>query len=207
MPQQGIKVILFDLGNVLVDFDYKKALQRIAYFCDRSPAQIKAFLKQSPSISAFEKGQISPEEFFRQLKAGLNLKLGYESFISIWNEVFILNVKNRAVYHILNTLRQNYRTALLSNTNILHYQYLQTNFPVFGIFDEQFLSFKIGAVKPEELIYQKVVSALSVVPADIFYTDDRAEFVACASNLGITSFVFSGEKQLIKDLSSCGINI
>jgi len=207
MPPEEIKVFLFDLGNVLVDFDHKMALGRISAFCDKSPAALETFFFQSPETRAFEKGQISPEEFFRLLKEALGLRLGYDSFVSIWNEVFSLNTQNRAVYHILNKLRQKYRTALLSNTNILHYEYLQKNFPVFGVLHEQFLSFEMGLVKPQELIYQKVVSELGVLPGNIFYTDDRKELVACAAKLGIKSFVFLNAEQLIRDMASCGVNV
>ncbi len=207
MPAEAIKVLLFDLGNVLVDFDHKRALERISRFCDQSPAALETFFFQSPITLAFEKGKISPEEFFRLIKEALGLKLGYNSFVSIWNEVFYLNTKNRAVYHIINILHNRYRTALLSNTNILHYEYLKANFPVFDVLDEQFLSFEIGAVKPQELIYQKVVAGLGVLPKNIFYTDDRKELVACAGKIGLKSFIFSSSEQLTRDLASCGINL
>jgi putative hydrolase of the HAD superfamily len=207
MPLEEIKVLLFDLGNVLVDFNHRIALERISAFCDKSPDNLEIFFVQSPITSAFEKGELAPEEFFRLVKQALGLRLGYDSFVSIWNEVFSLNTKNRAVYHIVNTLRQRYRTALLSNTNILHYKYLKENFPVFGVLHEQFLSFEMGAVKPEEAIYQKAIAALGVSPENIFYTDDRKELIAHARNLGIKSFVFTSVEQLIRDMSSCGINI
>ncbi|MFA5005001.1 MAG: HAD family phosphatase [Candidatus Omnitrophota bacterium] len=207
MPPQEIKVFLFDLGNVLVDFNHRIALERISAFCDKSPADLEKFFFESSVTGAFERGEVAPEEFFRLVKEALGLRLGYDSFVSIWNEVFSLNTKNRAVYHIVNSLRQKYRTALLSNTNILHYKYLKENFPVFGVLHEQFLSFEMGLVKPQEQIYEKVIAALGVLPENIFYTDDRKELVACAGKMGLKGFVFTSAEQLIKDISSCGIKI
>ncbi|MCK9431054.1 MAG: HAD family phosphatase [Candidatus Omnitrophica bacterium] len=198
----GIKAILFDLGNVLVDFDFKPAVERISCFCGKGGDEILKFFFDSKVTNAFEKGELSSEEFYRQVKDGLHLKLGYESFVPVWNEVFFFSAKNRTVYHIANCLKSKYRIGLLSNTNILHYGHIKNNFPVFNVFEKIFLSFEIGSLKPEVGIYQKVIKDLGVLPEDIFYTDDRQDLVKSAAALGIKSFVFTTPEQLIKDLAS-----
>jgi len=205
MPKERIEVILFDLGNVLVDFDLKPAVERISNFCSKSPDKIFSLLLDSCVTDSFEKGKLSPVEFYEQVKEMLDLKLGYESFVPIWNEIFFFSSKNRAVYHIANLLKKDYRLAMLSNTNILHYAYIKNNFPIFNVFEKLFLSFEIGSAKPDKLIYQKVIDHLGVLPENIFYTDDRAELVDSASKLGIKSFVFTTAKQLINDLSNLNI--
>jgi putative hydrolase of the HAD superfamily len=202
MPPGGIKVLLFDLGNVLVDFDPAPAIKRISNFCDKRTDEIPQILFDSGIVGSFEKGMFSEREFFIRLKDALGLRLGYESFVSIWNEVFSFSPKNRAVYHIINKLRKSYGTAILSNTNILHYQYISEHFPVFGIFEKRFLSFEMGCVKPEEAIYREAVRSLGVCPESIFYTDDRPELIEGAARLGIKSYLFTGIKELLDDLSS-----
>jgi len=205
MPAAEIKVILFDLGNVLVDLNLRPAAERISGFCGKRPDEILRNFFDSGITNSFEKGELPAEEFYKQAKDMLNLKLGYESFVSIWNEIFFFSSKNRTVYHIANRLKKNYHIALLSNTNILHYKYIKDNFPVFNVFDKLFLSFEIGAIKPDKLIYHKVIKALGVRPENIFYTDDRPELVKTASGLGIKGFVFTSIEQLISDLSSLNI--
>lgn len=205
MPEVSIRALLFDLGNVLIDFDLKPAVVRISHFCSKSPNEILGLFLDSCITTSFEKGKLSPVEFYEQTKEMLDLKLSYESFVPIWNEIFFFSSKNRAVYHILNLLKRNYRVFLLSNTNILHYLYIKNSFPVFNVFEKLFLSFEIGAAKPDKIIYKKVVEDLGVLPENIFYTDDRPELVNSASELGIKSFVFTSAKQLIKDLSSLNI--
>ncbi len=205
MPKAEIKVILLDLGNVLVDFDLGPAIKRISGFCSKDPGTIFKLFLDSGITNSFEKGELSAKEFYKKTKDTLELRLGYESFVPIWNEVFFFSSKNRAVYHIANRLKNNYRIALLSNTNALHYKYIKDSFPVFNIFDKVFLSFEMGAVKPDKIIYQKVIKALGVLPENIFYTDDRAELVSSACALGVKGFIFTSAKQLIKDLSSLDI--
>ncbi|MDO8489131.1 MAG: hypothetical protein Q7S42_03360, partial [Candidatus Omnitrophota bacterium] len=124
-----IKVILFDLGRVLVDFDHKRAAERISYFCAKSPEEIYRLFFESEATIAFEAGKISPENFYLRVKEMLDLKLSYESFVPIWNDIFYLSPKNRSTFKLVNSLRARYKTALLSNINTLHYEYLKKNFP------------------------------------------------------------------------------
>jgi glucose-1-phosphatase len=201
-----IKVLLVDLGRVLVDFDHLRAAERIAAFCSRSPRQIYDMFFESPVTIAFEAGRISPEDFYLQVKLALDLKLSYTSFEPIWNDIFFLSHKNRAVFGLINSLRANYTTALLSNINILHYEYLKKHFPVFGVFDKIFLSFELGLIKPEKRLYQLVIEELEASPQEIFYIDDRAELVESACSLGIRGHVFTGIDQLITGLKDSGIN-
>ena len=136
----------------------------------------------------------------------LDLRLSYDSFEPIWNDIFFLSAKNRSVFGLVNNLRANYKTAMLSNINILHYEYLKKNFPVFGVFDKIFLSFQMGLVKPDKEIYNLVIQGLGVSSSEIFYTDDRPELVQSAKSLGIQGYVFTNFGQLINDLKDNGIN-
>lgn len=201
MPD-SIKVVLFDLGRVLVDFDHRRAAERISSFCPKTAVEIYNLFFESHATTAFEAGKISPEDFYQQVKQMLDLKLSYDSFIPIWNDIFFLSPKNRSVFKLVNTLRSKYKTALLSNINTLHYEYLKKNFPVFGVFDEIFLSFQLGLIKPDQEIYHKVIRKLNVSPQEVFYTDDRADLVESAKKLGIRGCVFTGLEQLIKDFQA-----
>ncbi len=201
----AIKVVLFDLGRVLVDFDHKRAAERISSFCPKNPVEIYNLFFESQATIDFEAGKITPENFYLQVKEMLGLKLSYDSFIPIWNDIFFLSPKNRSIFKLVNTLRARYKTALLSNINTLHYEYIKKNFPVFGVFDRIFLSFQLGLIKPDQKIYNKVIQELKVSPQEIFYTDDRADLVESARNLGIQGCVFASFEQLIKDLQAAEV--
>ena len=201
-----IKVILFDLGRVLVDFDHNRAAERISFFCSKTPQQIYDLFFQSQATIDFEAGKITPKDFYLQVKDMLDLNLSFNSFTPIWNDIFFLSPTNRLIYRLANTLRANYKTALLSNINTLHYEYLKKHFPVFGVFDEIFLSFELELIKPDKKIYEKVIQELKVSAQEIFYIDDRQELVESASSLGIRGCTFVNFAQLMNDLVSAGIN-
>ena len=200
-----IKVILFDLGRVLVDFDHKRAAERISAFCPKTAIEIYNLFFESQVTVAFEAGKITPKGFYLEVKNMLNLKLSYDSFVPIWNDIFFLSPKNRSVFRLANSLRAYYKTAMLSNINVLHYEYVKKNFPVFGVFDKIFLSFELGAIKPDKKIYEQVIRQLQVSPQEIFYTDDRAELVESAKSLGIRGAVFTNFEQLVNDIAQAGI--
>lgn len=200
-----IRVVLFDLGRVLVDFNHKRAAERISSFCPKSPLEIYNLFFESEATVAFEAGKITPENFYLEVKNMLNLKLSYDSFIPIWNDIFFLSPKNRSIFRLVNILRARYKTALLSNINTLHYEYIKKNFPVFGVFDKVFLSFELGLIKPDKEIYNKVIREMEVSPREIFYIDDRADLMESAKSLGIRGCVFTGFEQLIGDLDDAGV--
>ena len=189
----------------MIDFDHGRASERISAFCSKSPRQIYDLFFESQVTLAFEAGKISPEDFYLKVKDMLNLTLSFNSFIPIWNDIFFLTAKNRLVYRMVNALRLNYKTALLSNINTLHYEYLKKNFPVFGVFDKIFLSFQLGLIKPDKEIYKKVIQELKVSPEEIFYTDDRQELVESANSVGIKGCVFVNFEQLVNDIKNAGI--
>ena len=208
MDNHYIEAIIFDLGNVLVDFDHSIAAKRISNFCGKSPQDIFGLFFDSELTGLFEEGKIAPSEFFLKVKEVLNLKLDYDQFVPIWNEIFFLTEKNYAVYNLAKSLKNRYKIALLSNINILHFDYLKKNFPyLLDAFHNVITSCEVGYRKPHPLIYKKTLDILEAQPQNVFYTDDRAELVKESNLLGIRGFVFKNTEQLKQDLLASGINL
>ena len=202
-----IKAIIFDLGNVLVDFDHMIAARKISAFTDMAAEDIFNLFFDSPLTAAFEEGRISPRDFFSEVKKKLNLKLGYHRFVLIWNEIFFLSEKNRAVYDLAKSLKKRYKLSVLSNVNFLHLEYIKKEFSIFDAFDNVITSCELGFKKPDPAIYKKALEILGVEAGSTFYTDDRAELTEKAKELGIRSFVFTGAEQLRNDLRAVGVNL
>lgn len=207
MGNNNIKAVIFDLGNVLIDFDHTIAAKKISMFADKTPQEIFNLFFDSGLTDLFEEGKIAPLNFFSEVKKILNLELDYNQFLPIWNEIFFLTEKNQAVYNLAKILKDHYKIALLSNINVLHFEYLKKNFSVFDIFHNIVTSFEVGYRKPDPLIYKKTLDLLKATPQNTFYTDDRAELTEKACRLGIRGFVFRGIEQLKIDLLDSGINI
>lgn len=207
MQNHKIKAVIFDLGNVLIDFDHTLVAKKVSLLSQKPAQEIFNLFFDSELTNLFETGKIRPADFYLQVKELLNLKIAYRQFVLLWNDIFFLTPKNYAVYYLAKKLKNRYATLLLSNINVLHFDYLKKNFPVFDAFHKLFTSFKLGLRKPDPRIYQKTLEILSLRPQEVFYTDDRPELVASATLLGLPSVVFKSIAGLEKDLQNSGIDI
>src|SRR5207302_7492990 len=116
------ELIIFDLGRVLVDFDFRLVIRRLKRFTEFSEKEIRRYFMQTPLWDAFERGEVEPKDFFSQLSKGLKLKkLTFKEFTPMWNSIF--TEKHDSV-SILARLKGRYRIALLSNVNILHWEHV-----------------------------------------------------------------------------------
>jgi FMN phosphatase YigB (HAD superfamily) len=206
--ENKIEAIIFDLGNVLISFDHTIAAKRISGFTDKTEQEIFELFFDSGVTGLFEEGKISSREFFSKVREMLRLKLDYEGFLPIWNEIFFLTPQNQGVYKLAKSLKARYKTALLSNINVLHFNYLKQIFPLFDAFHHVLTSFELRLRKPHPLIYSRALEVLGVSSGEnVFYTDDRPELVEIATALGIKGAIFTGIEQLKKDLIDAGIDI
>ncbi len=202
-----IKDIVFDLGNVLVDFDHTIAAKKLSYFTDKDAEAIYNLFFDSELTGLFEEGKILPLDFFAKVKEALDLKLDYDNFLPIWNRIFFLSRKNVAVYNLANSLKGKYKLTLLSNINILHFDFIKKTFPVLDAFHNIITSYELGLRKPQSQIYEKTLQILQASGAEVFYTDDRPELIQSAAGLGIRAFVFTGVEKLRQDLKRTGVDV
>jgi len=207
MASGTIKTILFDLGRVLISFDHSIASTRISAFTGSDQADIYNLFFDSDLTADFEEGKISPEDFFLKVKERLGVKIGYDDFLPIWNEIFFVTKDNSRVYSLVKSLKGRYNLSMLTNINCLHFDYIKKHYDIFPAFDRIFTSFGLKAKKPNPLIYKKVMDLLGNEPQEIFYTDDRHELVEVARSLGIKAFLFKDYLQLKKDLLQEGVEL
>jgi FMN phosphatase YigB (HAD superfamily) len=198
-----IKTIIFDLGKVIVPFDFKRGYDRMAPLCSYDAAQIPERLRSCDLVTRFESGQVEPEEFVKQLSALLELKTSYEEFCSIWSSIFL--PETLIPESLLVALKQRYRLLLLSNTNAIHFEMVSKNYPLLRHFDHHVLSHKVGALKPSPLIYQEALKHAECRPEECFFTDDIPAYVEGAREQGIDAVQFQGVELLEKELKTRGV--
>src|SRR5262245_11583006 len=82
------QVVVFDLGKVLVDFDYGIAARRFAARAAVYPVQIRKSLDHSPLLFRFETGQMTKEQFFGEVQAGTGFRGNIAEFSEIFADIF-----------------------------------------------------------------------------------------------------------------------
>lgn len=205
MAQDTIGAIIFDLGNVLIGFDHHIAVKKIQSYTPLSAQEIYDLFFDSDLTGEFEKGKINPLEFFEKVKGLLGLKIGYDQFLPIWNEIFFRKPETE---EFIRALSPGLTLVLLSNINKLHYDYCIDHFSS-GIslfdFDKVIPSCATGFMKPQKEIYELAIRAAGVEIERIVYVDDRQDLVEAARSYGLRSIQFKGIEQLKKDFQTLGI--
>jgi FMN phosphatase YigB (HAD superfamily) len=193
-----IKAVIFDLGRVIVPFDFRRGYARIEALTGIPAAEVPARIRPTGLVERFESGQIEPREFVRQLSAVLGLNCTYEEFCELWSSIFLAGTL--VPEELLQSIAARYRLILLSNTNAIHFEMLRARYPLLRHFHALVLSHEVGAMKPSPLIYQAAVEAAGCLAEECFFTDDIAEYVEGARRHGIDAVQFESAAQIEAEL-------
>jgi FMN phosphatase YigB (HAD superfamily) len=179
--------VVFDLGKVLVDFDYSIAARKVAARSTKSLANLVFFLSASPLLTQYECGLVTRWEFFEQIRDATGFQDGLAEFGGYFADIFT-GIAPMITLHA--ELRQRgLKTYIFSNTNDLAVEHVERNFPFFKNFDGYIYSYKVGAMKPDAEIYAAMEKLCGRGGADIIYLDDRVENVQAGAVRGWKAFV------------------
>ena len=186
---KNIKNIVFDLGGVLVDLDFKNAINGLqqAGFANVKE-QLQAF-DQDGIFKKFELGEIDSDQFRTAIRENSTVTLTDEEVDTLWNSM-LLEVPRKKLELILD-LRSKYMVYLLSNTNAIHWDYVCKNafnyrgFRVNDYFEETFLSYEMHLAKPDKAIFEKVLEEANLLPEETLFIDDSEANCKAAEELGI----------------------
>ena len=192
------RTIIFDLGKVIIPFDFQRGYRAMAALCPHPPEEIRRRIVSTDLVRRFESGQVERYDFVRQLCAMLDADIPYERFCQAWTSIFL--PETLIPESLVEGLRRRYRTLLLSNTNAIHFDMVRANYPLLDHFDGYILSHVVGAMKPSPLIYAAAVEMAGCAPGEIFFTDDIPDYVAAAREAGIDAVQFQSAAQIEDEL-------
>lgn len=197
------RAIIFDIGKVLVHFDFSRGYRALEGRCDYPAEEIPHLLAPTGLVERFETGLIEPRDFVEQLSRLLGLRLDYGEFCEVWSSIFTGTLVPDA---LVAGLAKHYRLLLLSNTNAIHYEMVLQRYPLLAHFHDRILSYEVKAMKPDPEIFRLAVKRAGCRPEQCFYTDDIAENVDAARAIGIDAVTFESEAQLRRELEARGID-
>jgi putative hydrolase of the HAD superfamily len=174
------RTFLFDIGNVLLHFDFGKAARRLAALGDAGAGEVLARL--SPFKDALESGQISDEDFITRSIALIGYRGSREQFAETWGDIF---AENPPMAPLVHRLARDHRMILFSNTSGLHKDWFMRRFGVFSHFEGGVFSHEVHCMKPGVAFYQEAVTQFGIDPAETFYIDDLAENIAAGQRFGL----------------------
>jgi HAD superfamily hydrolase (TIGR01509 family) len=177
-----VKAVVFDLGKVLVDFDYSIAGRRLSERSDRPPAEVQALLDHSPLLYSYESAEISSDEFYAAFRERAGYTGSFEQFAACFADIFS---EIPVMIRFQEELRQSgVPTYILSNTNEIAIKHIRANFPFFANFTGYVLSYEQRALKPHPPIYRAAEAMAGAHASELLFIDDRDDNVAGAKVLG-----------------------
>jgi putative hydrolase of the HAD superfamily len=185
------KHFIFDLGNVLIDFDLSRIYRRVAELSGLTTAP-DLHLQDSEKVVSVETGKISDQEYLDDLCKTIGIELTMEQLIGFWQEAFTLNPDGFALFKELKA--QGCPIHFLSNLAWHNMEAIRRNWPDF--FDqstESFFSYELGFHKPDERIYRAALEHLDAKPEECFFLDDKPQNVDGARAVGMNAHLFSAE--------------
>jgi FMN phosphatase YigB (HAD superfamily) len=197
-----IPIIVFDLGKVLVDFDYSIAARRIAARSTQPPENLDAFLSSSPALVQFETGLVTRQEFFDQVRSATGFLGDIHEFGGMFADIFTEMPPMIELHAELR--RRGFKTYIFSNTNDLAIEHIRRNFPFFQNFDGYIFSYEVKAMKPDEPIYKALESMTGRRGAEILYIDDRPENVEAGAVRGWRTILYETPEQTRAALKAFG---
>ena len=195
--------IVFDLGMVLIPFDYSIAVNRLNQIEQNLGNRFIEFYNSNYHLHReFEKGMMTESEFVDKMLRIVDNKIDRENFCKIYSEIFSVN---EDVTSLLPVLKKDYKLFLLSNTNSIHQKYGWQKYEFLKYFDKLILSHEVQSLKPEEEIYRAVEAASGFSSSEHFFIDDVKEYVDAAKKLGWDAVQFVDYQKLVDDLKSRNI--
>ena len=174
--------IIFDLGKVLVDFDYGIAARRIAARSKITVAEIGQFINQASLFNRYESGAITTQQFFDEIRQVTGFGGTLDEFGQYFADIFF---PIAPMIQLQAALRQRgLKTYAFSNTNELAVEHICRCFPFYATFDGCILSYEHGVMKPDARLYEVVERQSGRRGADLLYLDDRPENVAAGAARG-----------------------
>src|ERR1700722_9982514 len=136
-------VVVFDLGKVLVDFDYGIAAKKIAQRSRFNPAQVRDLLDHSPLLYRFDADLRTKEEFYGEVCAACGFSGTLDEFCAAFADIFS---EIKSMIQMQAALRAaGIPTFIFSNTNDIAIGHIRERFPFFSGFDGYVLSYEHGA--------------------------------------------------------------
>lgn len=176
-----IRFIFFDLGKVLVDYDWNIAARHMAQKSPMPESDILQHLFHCDYRLLYEKGLITTVEFIGQLQKDLCYRGSPDELETLWCDIFTPMTAN---IETMKRLLRNYPLGLISNTCASHIHWIQKHFDILNNFNPLIYSYEVHAVKPDPEIFITASRHLALRPDEILFIDDTDCHIATARDLG-----------------------
>jgi glucose-1-phosphatase len=188
MVSPTIKNLIFDLGGVILNLSVERTLQSFAALSGIPASQVQEIFRTAPGFNEYEKGAMNDEGFRDFVRKVYSVQVADHSIDKCWNAM--LGEIPPAKLELLTRLKDRYRVLLLSNTNGIHLNHINTvtlagKSALDTYFHNAYYSHRMLKRKPDAEIFEQVMNENGLLPEETLFLDDSAMNIQGARALGI----------------------
>jgi putative hydrolase of the HAD superfamily len=197
-----IRSFVFDIGNVLLPFDFGLVSKRLEKYCSTPYSDVSHRI--DPLKASYEEGRIVKAEFVNQVAALLGFRGTEADLVAAWEDIF---EDNEPMNRLVRALHGRYPLYLLSNTSDLHVDFILKRYPIFQCFSDAVYSYRAGCSKPGRAIFEVAACQFEIAPGETVFIDDLPANVEAALECGYQAiqYDFRNHSALLERLAKLGI--
>lgn len=200
-----IKIIVFDIGNVLAPFAWEDCLREHG-FSDEMVVRIGKATVNHPLWKEMDRRATLDEELIEGFIANDTEIATYIREFLLFSETAVKEFDYSA--GLISRLKENgYKVYLLSNYGGRNYQYAKENFSFIRLADGAVISYEVGSVKPEPEIFEALIRKYNLEPQEAVFLDDLETNIKAAAAHGFHTILFKNLNQALEDLRNLSIRI
>lgn len=183
-----IKNIIFDFGNVLLEWNEDKVVSNYSNNEDEQEMLKKVIFKSNDWFK-LDDGTMDYKQAITLFKENLptNLSARVEEIMSTWYKTMPIN---QEICNLIKKLKENnYKIYALSNTHVPVYEYVK-NLEIGKYFDGFLISAIEKMMKPNEEIYYRLFEKFELVPEECLFIDDSERNIATSRKCGMEGHIF-----------------
>jgi glucose-1-phosphatase len=199
------KFLYFDLGNVLLFFDHRRAARQLAALAGVDEGAVFDYIFASDLNTRCDAGLVTGPEFAAGFREQFSCEADDGAIFRASSRIFRVNTPMKGIVSQLRTA--GHRLGILSNTCDMHFDWFGSGYysPIPEAFDVIVLSYRLQLSKPDRAIYEQAARQAGVAPEDVFYVDDMPANVEGARAAGFDAVLFTSAAQYAEDLRSRGV--
>lgn len=193
IPIDRIKNLILDFGGVIINLTRNRCIESFANLGVDVHEMLINNYQHKDMFMQLELGNISPEVFYDLIRKIASQNLTNEQINEAW--IAMLADVPDSKFELLLELRKRYNVFLLSNTNIIHWDWAEENifsykgFQSKDFFDGIYLSFDLHMIKPDAEIFNHVLQDANILPEETLFIDDALVNCKAAEELGIWTYM------------------
>lgn len=200
---QTVKNIIFDLGGVILNLDFKKTEFAFAALGIGNFNEYYTLQTAIPLFENLETGKIKPDIFYDEFRKLVKTELTNNEIMHAWNALLLDFPAERIDW--LKEISKRYKIYLLSNTNEIHYNsFINTfkqqigNYNFDDLFIKAYYSHRIGLRKPSKEIFETVLKNENLQPAETLFIDDSITNIDAAKLTGLQTIHLPSPKTVLE---------